>query len=121
MVLFYWRKFLDPAVLLRVAAAFIPTGIIGFSLYKVVKQYFFNSELVVLWALALGGVALILFELLHRESDDAVAEVASGFVSSFVVAILAIKFLLAYVRTNTFIPFGIYRILIAAVFAIFVL
>ena len=36
---------------------------------------------------------------------------AVGFVSSFLVALLSIKFLLAYVRTNTFIPFGIYRIL----------
>ena len=30
-----------------------------------------------LWALGLGGVALIVFELLHREGDDAVADVSS--------------------------------------------
>lgn len=29
----------------------------------------------------------------------------------------SIKFLLAYVRTNTFIPFGIYRIAVALAFA----
>ena len=42
---------------------------------------------------------------------------AAGFIASFLVALLAIKFLLAYVRTNTFIPFGVYRILVAAAFA----
>ena len=42
---------------------------------------------------------------------------AAGFVSSFFVALLSIKFLLAFVRTRTFIPFGIYRIVVALAFA----
>jgi undecaprenyl-diphosphatase len=183
VIMLYWRSFLDPAVLSRVLVAFIPTGLIGFALYKVVKTYLFDSEAVVLWALGLGGVALIVFELLHREREDAVGDVASisytqalligvfqslsivpgvsraarttivmfsfllavptmlaatgydllknassfsadqfgvlaaGFIASFVVALLAIKFLLAFVRTHTFIPFGIYRIVIALIFA----
>jgi undecaprenyl-diphosphatase len=195
VIMLYWRSFLDPAVLSRVLVAFIPTGVIGFALYKVVKTYLFDSEAVVLWALGLGGVALIVFELLHREREDAVDDVASisytkalligvfqslsivpgvsragativgglilgltrttivlfsfllavptmlaatgydllknassfsagqfgvlaaGFIASFVVALLAIKFLLAFVRTHTFIPFGIYRIVIALIFA----
>src|SRR5262245_6240442 len=75
VIALYWRKFFDPAVLTRVVVAFIPTGIIGFALYKVVKTYLFDSEAVVLWALGLGGVVLILFELWHREGPDAVAEV----------------------------------------------
>ncbi len=41
---------------------------------------------------------------------------AVGFVASFIVAMLSIKFLLAYVRTRTFIAFGIYRIAAAAMF-----
>ena len=41
---------------------------------------------------------------------------AAGFASSFFVALLSIKFLLAFVRTNTFIPFGIYRIAVALAF-----
>jgi undecaprenyl pyrophosphate phosphatase UppP len=74
VVMLYWRSFFDPAVLSRVIVAFIPTGIIGFALYRVVKNYLFDSEAVVLWALGLGGVALIVFELLHREREDAVDE-----------------------------------------------
>ena len=146
-------------------------------------------------ALGLGGLALIVFELLHREGDDAVPDVASisyskafligvfqslsivpgvsragativgglilglsrsaivefsfllavptmlaatgydllknassfapqqfgvltvGFIASFFVALLSIKFLLTFVRTRTFIPFGIYRIVVAIAFA----
>ncbi|MFH0855852.1 MAG: undecaprenyl-diphosphatase UppP [Candidatus Omnitrophota bacterium] len=39
-----------------------------------------------------------------------------GFLVSFLVALLAIKFLLVFIKKHTFIPFGIYRILIAAAF-----
>jgi undecaprenyl-diphosphatase len=195
VIVLYWRQFLVPAVLGRVLAAFVPTGLIGFALYHVVKTYLFGSDTVVLWALGLGGVALIVFELLHQEGEDAVGDVASisyskavpiglfqslsivpgvsragativgglilglsrsaivefsfllavptmlaatfydlfknassfapqqfgvlaaGFISSFFVALLSIKFLLAFVRTRTFIPFGIYRIAIALAFA----
>jgi undecaprenyl-diphosphatase len=195
VIMLYWRQFLEPAVLGRLIAAFIPTGLIGFALYHVVKTYLFGSDAVVLWALGLGGVALIVFELLHKESDDAVADVtaipyskavliglfqslsivpgvsragativgglilglsrttivefsfllavptmlaatgydllknassfeaqqlgvlAAGFIASFFVALLSIKFLLAFVRTHTFIPFGIYRIAVALAFA----
>ncbi|MCX5695495.1 MAG: undecaprenyl-diphosphatase UppP [Candidatus Omnitrophica bacterium] len=39
-----------------------------------------------------------------------------GFIVSFLVALLAIKFLLVFIKKHTFIPFGIYRILIAAAF-----
>lgn len=196
VVVLYWRRFLDLPVVGKVLAAFVPTGLIGFALYRVVKTYLFGSDVVVLWALGLGGVVLIVFELLHRESDDAVADVgaisypkalligvfqslsivpgvsragativgglilglsrrtivefsfllavptmlvataydlykngstfapeqfgllAAGFISSFVVALLSIKFLLDFIRTGTFIPFGIYRIIAAIVFAL---
>jgi undecaprenyl-diphosphatase len=43
-----------------------------------------------------------------------------GFIASFVVAMLSIKFLLAFVRTRTFISFGIYRIAVALIFFLFV-
>lgn len=196
VIVLYWRRFLELAVVSRVLVAFLPTGLIGLALYRIVKTYLFDSDVVVLWALGLGGVALIVFELLHREGDDAVADVSSisyakaffigvfqslsmvpgvsragatilgglflglsrttivefsfllavptmiaatgydlfrnassfapeqfgvlaaGLIASFVVALLSIKFLLAFVRTRTFIPFGIYRIVIALAFAL---
>lgn len=39
-----------------------------------------------------------------------------GCAVSFVTAMAAVKFLLSFIRKNTFIPFGIYRILLSAVF-----
>lgn len=161
-----------------------------------VKTYLFGSDAIVMWSLGPGGVALIVFELLHREGDNAVGEVTlisyakafliglfqslsivpgvsqagsndcrglilgltrstiaefslllagatmlaatgydllknastfvpqefvvltAGFISSFFVVLLSIKFLLAFVRTRTFIPFGIYRIIVALAFAL---
>lgn len=47
---------------------------------------------------------------------------AVGFVTSFVVALLSIKFLLSYIKRYTFIPFGIYRIVVAIIlFSVFFL
>jgi undecaprenyl-diphosphatase len=194
----YWRSFLNPEILAKVAVAFVPTGVIGLALYPFVKAHLLGNEAVVLWALAIGGAILIVFELLYHEPAGAVADVADisyrdafciglfqalaivpgvsrsgativgglalglkretivvfsfllavptmlaatgldliknassfsteqfhvlavGFVASFVVAMLSIKFLLAYVRTRTFIPFGVYRIAVALIFVFLV-
>lgn len=194
VVAVYWKSFLKLEVLKRLIVAFIPTGIIGLALYKVVKTYLIGNEPVVLWALGIGGVILIAFELLHKEQPDAKESVeamtykqslyiglfqalsiipgtsrsaativgglllglkrttivefsfllavptmlaatgldivknssafsadqfgvlAVGFVTSFVVALFSIKFLLGYIRKHNFIPFGIYRIVLALLF-----
>lgn len=50
-------------------------------------------------------------------STDHMGTLAVGFVVSFFVALISIQFLLRFVRTHTFIPFGIYRIIAAVVFA----
>jgi len=188
VVVLYWRSFLSIPTLIRLVIGFIPTGIIGLLLYKVVKTYLLGDNMVVLAALFVGGVLLILFELWHTESESAVAEVNAisykqsffiglfqsvaivpgvsrsaatilgglllgvarptivefsfllavptmvaatgldfvknassfagadttslliGFIVSFVVALLAIKYFLGYIRHHTFIPFGVYRI-----------
>ncbi len=190
----YWRAFLNLDTLKKLIVAFIPTGVIGLLLYKIIKTYLLGNQVVVLWALLLGGVVLIVFELLYKEKPTATQELSDisykqsfliglfqsiavvpgvsrsaativgglmvglkrttivefsfllavptmlaatlldlyknsssfsgadtmnlsiGFVCAFVVAIFAIKFLLRFVRTHTFIPFGIYRIVAAIVF-----
>ncbi len=45
----------------RIIFAFIPTGIVGFLLYKIIKAYLFNPHIVV-YSLFIGGVLIILFE-----------------------------------------------------------
>ena len=44
-----------------------------------------------------------------------------GFVTAFIVALGAVKFLLRYVETHTFMAFGIYRMVVALLFWLFVL
>jgi undecaprenyl-diphosphatase len=199
VVAIYWRAFLNPDTLKKVIVAFIPTGIIGLALYKVVKTYLLGNDIVVLWALGLGGVALIAFEYWHTEKETAsgsiadisytqavwiglfqaisiipgvsrsaatilggllvglkrrtivefsfllavptmvaasgldllktsavftisqVGALATGFAVAFIVALFSIRFLLQYVRTHTFVPFGIYRIVVALAFFFLVL
>jgi undecaprenyl-diphosphatase len=74
VLLLFWKKLLMNAkIFKRVAVAFIPTAIIGFVLYKVFKSLLGNESLVpwvVLWSLALGGLFLIVFELLHKEKKS---------------------------------------------------
>lgn len=75
VVFVYWRSFLKIKIWQKVLAAFLPTGIIGFFLYKIIKQYLIGNETVVLWALLLGGLALIIFEKSHKEKEGASGEI----------------------------------------------
>jgi undecaprenyl-diphosphatase len=197
VVFLYWRLLLvDFEVIKRVIVAFIPTGVLGLTLYRVVKSYLLGSTAVVLWSLFLGGLFLIAFEYWHREKEDAAGEIRqmsyktaliiglfqsiamvpgvsrsastiigglilglkrktivefsfllavptmlaataydlmksapemtlsqvdsliAGFVTAFIVALLSIKFLLRFIQTHTFIPFGVYRIILVVVLLI---
>jgi len=199
VVVLYWRSFLlNVAVMKRIVVAFIPTGIVGLVLYKIIKTYLLGNETIVVWALILGGIFLIVFELLHKERDDAAANVEDisykqafgiglaqsvaiipgvsrsaatilgglgmrikrativefsfllaapimlvataydlyktpavfvgsnfttlivGFVVSFFVAYGSIRFLLRFIKTHTFIPFGVYRIVIGLLFLLLI-
>ncbi|HBH17261.1 MAG TPA: undecaprenyl-diphosphatase [Candidatus Veblenbacteria bacterium] len=78
VVVLYWRRlFLQAAVFKRVVVAFLPTAIIGLALYSFIKQYLLGSAVVVLWALAAGGLAIILFEKFYKESAGVIGDIAS--------------------------------------------
>ncbi len=199
VIVLYWNILWDLDVIKKLFVAFIPTGVIGLLLYKTVKIYLLGDQVVVLGSLLLGGIALIAFELWHKESTAATASIKGisyrqaaligvfqslaiipglsrsaativgglllglrrativefsfllavptmlaassldilknyqsfssdqigilsiGFITSFVVALLSIKFLLGYIRKHNFIPFGVYRILAAMLFWLLVL
>jgi len=194
VIVLYGKSLLrQPEVLKRVAVAFVPTAVIGFLLYKIIKNILFESVETILAALFLGGIALIVFERVYTEDRTPIDEVTKisyrtcvmiglcqslavipgvsraaatimgglmfgikrkaivefsfllaiptmlaatgfdmlksapsfsadqllvllvGFVTSFVVAMISIKFLLKFIQNNNFIPFGIYRMIIPAV------
>ncbi len=55
----------------KLVVAFIPTAIIGFTLYKLVKSYLMENLTVIVWALIVGGLILIVFEKLHKKENSA--------------------------------------------------
>jgi undecaprenyl-diphosphatase len=57
-----WRHM---AVVWRLAAAFLPTAVVGFVVYKGVKALLGNADIVA-WSLLIGGVFILLFEGLGR-------------------------------------------------------
>lgn len=199
VVALYWRSFLNLQLIRKIAIAFLPTAVIGFTVYPFVKGYLLGNEYVVVVSLFVGGIALILFELFHKEGATAVATseaisykqalviglfqaiavipgvsrsgatilgglasgisrvaivefsfllavptmiaatgldliktqeaissanlgiLAVGMGTSFIVALGALAFLRGFVAKYSFIPFGIYRIVVAALFFFFIL
>lgn len=68
VVLIYWRRvFFNFCVMKRVSVAFIPTAIIGYVLYSLVKGFLFESLEIIAWMLLVGGIILILFEYWRRD------------------------------------------------------
>lgn len=61
-----------------------------------------------------------LFKNANSFSNSDFQTLTIGFIASFIVALLTIKWLLQYVQSNTFIPFGIYRIILGLAFFLFV-
>ncbi len=198
VVVLYWRSLLiDFEVLKRVIVAFVPTAVLGLAFYKIIKRFLLSNSNIVLWSLFLGGLFLIVFELLHKEKEDSVEQLAGisyrqcliiglfqsiamvpgvsrsaativgglllglkrrtivefsfllavptmaaatgldllksagsfspnqlgflsiGFVVSFLSALAAVKFLLAFIKNHTFISFGIYRIALVLALLLF--
>jgi undecaprenyl-diphosphatase len=61
VVFFYWRKFFNTELLAKLFIAFIPTAIVGVTIYKHIKTLL-ASEFIVACSLILGGIVLIIVE-----------------------------------------------------------
>jgi undecaprenyl-diphosphatase len=70
VVALYWRKLLDVELLKKAIVAFIPTGILGITVYKIIKSVLLGNVYVVLGALLLGGIVLIVFKGLEQDTHD---------------------------------------------------
>jgi undecaprenyl-diphosphatase len=47
--------------------------------------------------------------------------IATGFIGSFITALIIIRWFIKFVQKNTFVPFGIYRIVLGVIFLLFLL
>lgn len=72
IVLLYAKRLLRaPRLIGKIAVAFIPTAVIGFTLYRLIKGYLLGNIVIVAWALGIGGVVMIVFELLRGKQLSA--------------------------------------------------
>lgn len=62
VVLYFKKIFASRGVFLRMVIGFIPTGIIGFTLYKLIKQFLIGNEWIAIVALIVGGIILLLVD-----------------------------------------------------------
>lgn len=210
VVYLYWSRIINNSMLWRkLFVSFLPSALVGFLLYKFIKNYLLESSLVVVCSLFIGGILLIVFEKWYSTKNNknisigsdvenktteitdnlenisykqaliigifqafsiipgvsrsgativgglfaglqrtAIVEfsfllaiptifaasgydfiknysqfrgtsffpLAVGFIVSFFVAVLTIRFFLKYIKTHTFSGFGIYRIFISILF-----
>ncbi len=70
VIIFYWRKLLDLEILKRLIVSFIPTAIIGFILYKLIKDILVGNMTIVLLSLFLGGLVLIYIDRVSRIKNN---------------------------------------------------
>ncbi len=70
VILLYFQRLTQSAHLWKhIGVAFIPSGILGFFLYKIIKQIFFTNLLFTISALIVGGIILIMLEQWKRNKQ----------------------------------------------------
>lgn len=70
VVAIYARKVFSSWLYFRnLIIAFIPTGIIGFILYKIIKSFLLGNMWVMAVALLVGGIIILIFENHHHEEE----------------------------------------------------
>lgn len=75
VVVLYFKKVFSSWLYIRnLIIAFIPTGIIGFILYKLIKSFLLGNIWVEAIALLIGGVIIIIFENYQSKRDQTQSE-----------------------------------------------
>lgn len=94
----------------RSAATIIGAMILGASRVVAAEFSFF---LVIPTMIVASGYSLIKYRALLDASQISV--LATGFIVSFIVALISVKFLINYIRKNNFKPFGWYRVVLGLI------
>ncbi len=69
--LYFKTLITKPKLIGKILAAFIPTSIIGLAVYSFAKKYLLGNLSVTVWALVLGGIGIILFEIYSEKKFGA--------------------------------------------------
>ena len=69
VVILYWKKIFRSWLYFRnIVIAFIPTGIIGFLLYKIIKSFLLGNNKIEIITLFLGGLIILYFEYRKKKN-----------------------------------------------------
>jgi len=74
VVFLYFNKFFDMKLIKQLIASFIPTAIIGFLLYKVIKTIFFDSTYLIAGSLIVVGILFIIVEKFNKKLTKSVSK-----------------------------------------------
>ena len=75
IVILYWKRVLrNLNIIWLLAAAFIPTSIIGLIFYKLVKNYLMESLTIIACSLIIGGIFIILFERWYSKKNTILSD-----------------------------------------------
>jgi undecaprenyl-diphosphatase len=87
VVIFFFRDFLSLSVWKRLIVAFIPTGIVGVTLYPLIKDVLLRDPFIVVIALAVGGALIIAIERSEGESRPETPITHLSFRKTFLIGI----------------------------------
>jgi len=90
-VLFLYGKRLlvSPETLKRVLIAFIPTAIVGLTLYKLIKTMLLGNITVTILALFIGGIVMIILEKIYTEQPKHLDKIENlSYTNAFLIGIV---------------------------------
>lgn len=87
VVIFFFRELLSLSVWKRLIVAFIPTGIVGVTLYPLIKNVLLGDPLVVVIALAVGGAFIIAIERSEGEARAEIPVTSLSYKKTFLIGI----------------------------------
>ncbi len=71
VIVLYWRRVLKNLNLTKkILVAFVPTAIIGFLLYNIIKNFLFDDFKIIAYALILGGIIILVFEKFQKKKES---------------------------------------------------
>jgi len=69
-ILLYWQKLKETKLLKTILISFLPTSIVGFTLYKLIKTVFFANTTLQIGSFILVGIIFILYEKFSLQNQS---------------------------------------------------
>jgi len=74
VVFLYFKQFFNIKLMKQLLFSFIPTAIIGFLLYKIIKTVFFESNILIAFSLIAIGIVFIIVERMKLKENKSITQ-----------------------------------------------